>query len=545
MNVLPSTSTSTSPSYKKDNDTDKRQKELIEKMRATKEKWDAEALESEDGPDETDALLSKAIEAALEQGKGWKEGEREAYLNAMMDDDYIHPLFATDNEELEKSGLVEAFSSLAYDKPPAIAMNESKKKGNDAFANGKQNVAKNVQYYRDAINHYYEAFFWAEKVQPMTEEEIRNAPDDDIPSYTEKQLDDFKSTVCANAAMSHMQLKNWGYVRDDSKKALTFNDQSIKAWYRLAKAHQMLQHWEDAGDAIESGLKCDMTNKELIKLQKLLEKKVQRARLERQKRERAKAERVHAVKQVWKHCKNNHISLGRVPLVTSVTDDEEIDDDKDESRWHHHHPHTGKLPKPISNHEWAWPCMFLYPSHHQSDFITTFSESDMLAIRMAEIFPEIEEHGSSSLDNTTNIPWDYNNEFQCSKLAIYFEVHCSNASSQENIIHPEFVERLSSQGDAMKFYESARALKGDDGPDMQHLATCIEKKHLHKQRKLWISKHGSLWAKPDKCPVVRVHPACTLKQVLTDTRMVVPNFLVTFILIPEHHPVHEQFLKEQ
>jgi hypothetical protein len=126
-------------------DADDRQKQLIEKMRATKEKWDAEAEHSEDGPDETDALLSKAIEMALDQGKGWKEGEREAYLAQLDDDDYLPPLFATNQEDLEKSGMAEAFSSLMHDDPPVRISLESKKKGNDAFMRGKQNVAKNDQ----------------------------------------------------------------------------------------------------------------------------------------------------------------------------------------------------------------------------------------------------------------------------------------------------------------------------------------------------------------------------------------------------------------
>jgi hypothetical protein len=64
-------------------------------------------------------------------------------------------------------------------------------------------------------------------------------PIEDIPTYSEKDLDAFKSTVLANAAMAHMQLKNWGYARSDSKRALNFNAKNIKAWYRIAKANQV------------------------------------------------------------------------------------------------------------------------------------------------------------------------------------------------------------------------------------------------------------------------------------------------------------------
>eukprot|EP00985_Skeletonema_marinoi_P029767 scaffold29005_cov131-Skeletonema_marinoi.AAC.1 len=91
--------------------------------------------------------------------------------------------------------------------------------------------------------------------------------------------------------MAHMLLKNWGFVRDEAKKAVAFNSQNLKAWYRLAKAHQMLKDWEAAGDAIDSGLKIEKGNKDLLKLQKLLGDKVRKARLNRQQRERSRAER--------------------------------------------------------------------------------------------------------------------------------------------------------------------------------------------------------------------------------------------------------------
>ncbi len=124
------------------NETDKKFDDLMTQMQNEKKKWDAE---DNDDEDETDALLSKAIEAAIAQGKGWKEGEKEAYLGRIFDDDYLDPIFATSEEDLEKTGMAEAFSSLLHDDPPVRLMGECKQKGNEAFVNGKNNVAKNVQ----------------------------------------------------------------------------------------------------------------------------------------------------------------------------------------------------------------------------------------------------------------------------------------------------------------------------------------------------------------------------------------------------------------
>ena len=233
----------------------------------------------------------------------------------------------------------------------------------------------------------------------------------------------------------------------------------------------MLKNWEEAGDAIESGLAVEgeADNKDLKKLQKLLESKIVKARKLRQEREKARAERVSKVKQVWKHCKEKSIQLGRVPLVATLTDDEEDTNDL-ESRWHHHRPNSGHLPAPTSE-GWAWPCMFLYPSHQQSDFVKDFGESEMLALRMAQMFPELETD-----DGETALAWDHNQEFVCSSLAVYFEVHCSDG---DKLVHPEFVAKLKDQGDAMRFYESSRALMGDEGADMANVLHHFTKSVSH------------------------------------------------------------------
>jgi hypothetical protein len=172
----------------------------------------------------------------------------------------------------------------------------------------------------------------------------------------------------------------------------------------------------------------------------------------------------------------------------------------------------------------------------------------MLAVRLAEMFPELEE------GEETTMLWDYHQEFQCSNLAVYFEVNCPNeldttsttttTVTPTSLVHPDGVERLLDQAATMRFYEASRALKGDEGVEMANLAKAVERKRLHRQRKSWKKQHGSLWAMPDPCPSVRVHPAMKLIDILTDPRMVVANFVVTLVIIPEHHPAHADYLKE-
>jgi hypothetical protein len=193
--------------------------ELLTKMEETRKKWMED--DGEDA-DDTDRLLNEAIEMAVQQGRGWSPGEKESYMAKILDDDFIPPIFAENMEELEKTGLAEAFSSLQYDDSPSIIMLDLKKKGTDAFLNGKRSQVNNVQYYRDAINHYYEAFAWAQRIEPIEHQgqtqTVKPELATDDPQFKEAELDEIKSNLCANAALAHMHLKNWGYVREDSKK---------------------------------------------------------------------------------------------------------------------------------------------------------------------------------------------------------------------------------------------------------------------------------------------------------------------------------------
>ena len=96
--------------------------ELMAKMKKSRKEWIEEGEE-----DDTDRMLNDAIEMAVQQGRGWAPGEKEAYMAKILDDDYIPPIFAANQEELEKSGLAEAFSSLNYDDNPAVVMLDFKK----------------------------------------------------------------------------------------------------------------------------------------------------------------------------------------------------------------------------------------------------------------------------------------------------------------------------------------------------------------------------------------------------------------------------------
>ena len=124
------------------------------------------------------------------------------------------------------------------------------------------------------------------------------------------------------------------------------------------------------------------------------------------------------------------IKLGRVPLVATLADDVDEDDTEEKvrvsesrnyqppyrvdssnsslrlsQRWNHHQPNSGKIPTVSNSNSYAFPAMFLYPGAGQSDFVDGMSGDEMVALRLAEMFPE----------EGNDIPWDYNNEYRCSR----------------------------------------------------------------------------------------------------------------------------------
>ena len=107
---------------------------------------------SPNGPDETDALLQSDRNGYRVRKRLGSSEEREKYLETPLNDEFIPPLFSENEEELEKSGLKDAFTTLHNEGEfPGKNMLEFKEKGNQSIALGKKNEAGNIQYYRDTI----------------------------------------------------------------------------------------------------------------------------------------------------------------------------------------------------------------------------------------------------------------------------------------------------------------------------------------------------------------------------------------------------------
>jgi len=88
-----------------------------------------------------------------------------------------------------------------------------------------------------------QAIAWAEKVLPCVEEETvsNENNNNDLLEFTKAKLDEQISILYANAAMAHLQLKNWGHCKEDATKLISFNQQNVCRMLRITPIDKIVK----------------------------------------------------------------------------------------------------------------------------------------------------------------------------------------------------------------------------------------------------------------------------------------------------------------
>ena len=233
---------------------------------------------SSSSPDVAD-LFSQAMDKAIDEGKGWNsEAERQAYIDKVTADDYLPAIFCTTPEELANAPDAASFQALLYDNQTAASnIVECKEAGNEKLRLGRQNEARNFQYFRDAVDKYTEAIGWGGQIVCTDDEGFEEEVDgvgeaakhDKHRNFTRKELADYTCVLYANRAATHMEIKNWGFAVRDCVKSIEQDKSYIKSYHRLGKSHQQKREFEMALKACEDGLGIEKDNKALLSLEKV------------------------------------------------------------------------------------------------------------------------------------------------------------------------------------------------------------------------------------------------------------------------------------
>lgn len=281
-------------------------------------------------------------------------------------------------------------------------------------------------------------------------------------------MKELTSQILCNRAAVQLELKNYASCRSDAAKAINRDPSNVKAYYRGAKASRMLRKPVDTLRYCEEGLKRDPKNNLLLKLQVEGRRLVEELRVEKLKRERERMKRRAATDKYRKLCASRGVRVGR-----AMVDDERV------------RQYEGKADLDPQSGNMYWPVLFLYDQHGTSDFVQFFGEQDTVIEHLANMFPEDGPYAD----------WDTNNEFVASKLVVY---------AAADMVVP--------YSSSKEWHVGLSGEKEEDDEEVSRIR--LEEKHEAKTQ-YWIE----------------VAPFCTLQQLLTHEKYVVPGVPVLNIFV--------------
>ncbi|KAI8825649.1 uncharacterized protein EV422DRAFT_135244 [Fimicolochytrium jonesii] len=344
--------------------------------------------------------LSDNIEHQYAQHQAAGPQAKHQDADKFIDDLMKTPLFMKTmptEKDLEENETLAAIHSLIYDgTPEEIAMN-FKNQGNESFKAGKRE-------YKHAINYYTKGL----------EQKADNA--------------ELNATLYSNRAAVNLELGNYRKVLNDCAEAITLRPETIKAYYRSAKALIALDKLAEAIDCCDIGLKIDPNNAALsVERKKAVDRKMLQEETDRKRKEREER-----IKREEGEVQQAILSKGIKP-IRSNKPSKDTEQPAIVNSLHSDH----KIKYDAQTNILTFPVVFLYPEHSQSDLIAAFNEDDLFQAHLEMMF------GDESPS------WDTGKTYKPDDLEIYFEGFPNNGPAKllrvgkrmtlgDVLTHPEF-----------------------------------------------------------------------------------------------------------
>ena len=231
----------------------------------------------------------------------------------------------------------------------------------------------------------------------------------------------------------------------------------------------------------------------------------------------------------------------------------------------------------------AWPVVLLYPQYNQIDVIQGLDVNDMIAVHLAEMFPEYDDldiqgengtvsgasasgsvSGASGSGSDLAVPWDRDREYQVSQLAVYVRL--------------EAAPRIRTLQQWLESCREQSALRGELGVESSESSSVIARKRteehelklsqFNKNKKDISSQklNGNLEKNNssssssgiskidnnnnntdfdfDRVGYLDVHLGCTFAAVLTCPGHVLAGGLLTLLVFVRGNNAHKKFLRD-
>ena len=192
-----------------------------------------------------------------------------------------------------------------------------------------------------------------------------------------------------------------------------------------------------------------------------------------------------------------------------------------------------------------WPVVFLYPQYSQIDVIQGVDASDMIAIHLAEMFPELADLDSSA--GSVAVSWDRDGEYQVSQLAVYAPLEaaprintldewldsCREQRSMRGVLGREKCETALEAAKKRSSAHDANLSKFDNSNKIRPASKQSDSK----------SKSSSKFDF-DRVGYLDVHLGCTFQDILTSPGHVLAGGLLTLLIFVRGNEAHSKFLRD-
>lgn len=173
--------------------------------------------------------------------------------------------------------------------------------------------------------------------------------------------------------------------------------------------------------------------------------------------------------------------------------------------------------------EVGWPVLFLYPQYSQIDVIQGLAATDMLAVHLGEMFPELADLDSTS-EGGRAVPWDRDCEYQVSRLAVYAPL--------------EAVPRIDTLEQWMQFCREQSAIRGEVDNEACEMATEATR------RRSEVFEKSLLSSKSKAGSFLDVHLGASFLTVLQAPGHVLAGGLLTLLVFVRGNEAHSNFLRD-
>ncbi|KCV70354.1 hypothetical protein H696_02681 [Fonticula alba] len=282
----------------------------------------------------------------------------------------------------EGNTALDALQALLYEGTPEEVANNFKDRGNEAFRAGSAKYATALEFYTKALET------------------------EGVPAAV--------ASIClTNRAAVHLEMTNYGRAKKDCLEALRHDPSNVRAYFRLARAHNRLNQFTEALEYCELGLKVDPKNMALLGERRSISdarakhEAATAARAEEQRKADeadAPLKKAFAARKLWVEDMAN-VELPVPPGVTLPP----VYLDK-----------RGRL---------HWPVLLVYPEYMVTELIQDFCEDDLLSDQLAVVLGE-------------RAPWDERGDYTLKNACVSYESTRDSTDGTAKLIDVPLRQRL-------------------------------------------------------------------------------------------------------